>query len=125
MLTINTRNDKLAAAQVDFSSRGMLEGTCLGETLQTLIRELGSNVTSDNNNNNNNNNNEQNGPDGNGEGGPDGNGEGGADLDIGHNGDEDNGSPGPVDGPPILSEVILAHKRGIVFCSICYIGDPD
>ena len=36
MLTINTRNDKLATAQVDFLSRGMLSGTCLGETLHTL-----------------------------------------------------------------------------------------
>ena len=111
MLTINTRNDKLAAARVDFSSRGMLQGTCLGEALQLLSRALDSNIMSNNNDN------EQNGPDGNGEGG--------ADLDIEHNGDEENGSPGPVDGPPILSEVILAQKRGIVFHSIRYIGDPD
>jgi len=33
MLTINSRNDKLAAARVDFRSRGMLEGTCLSEAL--------------------------------------------------------------------------------------------
>ena len=32
MLIINTRNDKLAAARVDFASRGMLRGTCLGVT---------------------------------------------------------------------------------------------
>ena len=36
MLTINTRNDKLAAARNDFSSRGMLSGTCLSEALKSL-----------------------------------------------------------------------------------------
>ena len=29
MLTINSRNDKLAAARIDFQSHGMLDGTCL------------------------------------------------------------------------------------------------
>jgi hypothetical protein len=127
MLTINTRNDKLAAARVDFSSRGMLRGTCLGEVLQ-FWNNVSNNVNdndndygndndndsgnnndndSGNNNNNNNNNEEYNGPDGNGEGG--------SDLDIDDdNGDDNNGdgSPGPVDGPPVLSEVVLAQKRG-------------
>ena len=36
MLTINSRNDKLAAARVDFSSRGMLNGSCLSEALEKL-----------------------------------------------------------------------------------------
>jgi len=60
MLTINTRNNKLAAARVDFTSRGMLEGTCLGEALQLWCRELG--VDGDNDNNK-----EFGGPDGNGD----------------------------------------------------------
>jgi len=36
MLTINTRNDKLAAARIDFLARGMLDGTCLGKVLHAL-----------------------------------------------------------------------------------------
>ena len=40
MLLINQRLDKLAAAQVDFQKRGMLEGTCLLHTLQ-LMSKLG------------------------------------------------------------------------------------
>ena len=105
MLTINTRNDKLAAARVDFSSRGMLRGTCLGEVLQ-LWNNVSNNVN-DNDNDNDNDNEEYNGPDGNGEGG--------SDLDIDDNNGDDNngdGAPGPVDGPPVLSEVVLAQKRG-------------
>src|SRR6266540_4349201 len=38
MLVTNQRLDHLAAARVDFSSRGMLQGTCLGSTLQALGR---------------------------------------------------------------------------------------
>jgi hypothetical protein len=38
MLVTNQRLDQLAAARVDFSSRGMLQGTCLGSTLQALGR---------------------------------------------------------------------------------------
>jgi hypothetical protein len=117
MLTINTRNDKLAAARVDFSSRGMLEGTCLGEILQLWNHDLGNNTSNNNNNDTNdadNDNDEH--------GGPDGNGEGGGDLSIDHDGDDDddNESPGPVDGPPILSEVVLARKRGNKSLSTCY-----
>ena len=44
MLTINSQNDKLAAAWVDFQSCGMLEGTCLGEALNSLTSD--SNNTS-------------------------------------------------------------------------------
>ena len=36
MLVTNQRLDQLAAAQVDFSSRNMLQGTCLGSTLEAL-----------------------------------------------------------------------------------------
>ena len=36
MLATNTQNDQLMAAQADFESHGMLEGTCLGEMLHTL-----------------------------------------------------------------------------------------
>jgi hypothetical protein len=103
MLTINTRNDKLAAARIDFSSRGMLEGTCLGETLQLWNHDLGSSTHNDTCDN-------DNGDDE--QSGPDGNGEPGNDLDIGYD-NEDDGPPGPADGPSILSEVVLARKRGI------------
>ena len=36
MLTVNSRMDKLAAARIDFKSRGMLEGTCLSDILQRI-----------------------------------------------------------------------------------------
>jgi hypothetical protein len=36
MLTTNQRLDKLAASQVDFANRGMLEGTCLSSVLNEL-----------------------------------------------------------------------------------------
>ena len=36
MLLTNQRLDKLAAACVDFTDRGMLEGTCLSETFKTI-----------------------------------------------------------------------------------------
>jgi hypothetical protein len=97
MLTINTRNDKLAAARIDFSSRGMLQGTCLGQALQ-LWRH---GPDSDMNNNRNDEHNDL-----------DGNGEGGRDLDIEQDHNEDDGSPGAVDGPSVLSEVVLAQKKG-------------
>jgi len=104
MLTINTRNDKLAAARDDFSSRGMLKGTCLGEALQLWLPDLGTNIgdlddedeTSD----------------------PDGNGEGGNDLDLDNEGD---GPTGPVDGPPVFSEVVLAQRKGIKSYNISHI----
>ena len=104
MLTINTHNDKLAAAQVDFSSRGMLQGTCLGEVLRSLQDSLAteaSGALSDEDE----------------PSGPDGNGEDGYDLDLDYEDNEDNGSPGPVDGPPIFSEVVLVLRRGKSFLS--------
>jgi hypothetical protein len=36
MLLTNQRLDKLAAAYVDFTDRGMLDGTCLSEALKTI-----------------------------------------------------------------------------------------
>lgn len=104
MLTINTRGDKLAAARADFSSRGMLQGTCLGEALQLLRSDLDTGASED----------DEDEPDE--FSGPDGNGEHGADLDLDHGGDDDNGSPGPVDGPSVFSEVTLAQKKGNKFC---------
>jgi hypothetical protein len=95
MLVINSRNSKLATARADFLSRGMLHGTCLGEALHNSLSTDASNP---------------NDPDE--FSSPDGNGEGGYDLDLDNDEGEDNGSPGPVDGPPIFSEVILAQKKG-------------
>ena len=98
ILTINTRNDKLAAARVDFLSRGMLEGTCLYETLHALSRDQDDNV----------------------DGGstsisdPDG-GDLNPDLDGESHHDEDDLS-GPVDGPVIVSEVSLGLKKGTHVC---------
>jgi hypothetical protein len=37
MLLTNQRLDKLAAARVDFSARGMLRGSCLGETYRSFL----------------------------------------------------------------------------------------
>lgn len=101
MLAINLRNDKLAAAQVDFTTRGMLRGTCLGEALRLWRQGLEADGSSDSDDED-----EYNGPDGNGETGHD--------LDLNGEGNEDD-PPGPVDGPPIFSEVILALRRGLVF----------
>lgn len=98
MLTINTRNDKLAAVQVDFSSCGMLQGTCLGKALRLQHRDPDSDVGDDYDNE---------------FSGPDGNGESGNDLDVDHEDNEDDRSPGLVDGPPILSKVVLAEKKGL------------
>ena len=42
MLLTNQRLDKLAAANVDFTERGMLEGTCLSDTLKTIGRSYSS-----------------------------------------------------------------------------------
>lgn len=92
MLTINTRNDKLAAARTNFSSRGMLGNTCLGEALKKLRRSLDdedSNTDED----------------------PDSSSEDGQDPDADEE-EEEEDRTGPVDGPPALSKVVLAQKRG-------------
>ena len=92
MLTINTRNDKLAAARNDFSSRGMLDGTCFGKALKNLQNSLRN-------------------PN-NGDGYEDNHSD--CDSDDGQNldADEDEDETGPVAGPPGLSQVALALKRG-------------
>ena len=92
MLTINTRNDKLAAARNDFSSHGMLSGTCLGEALKSLRdpprdiddgnSDVGNNSYCDSDD--------------------------GQDPDVNEDGD----GSGPVAGPPGMSEVTLALKQG-------------
>ena len=108
MLVINTRNDKLAAARVDFTSRGMLHGTCLGEALRLWNQTLSTEADDPSDDED-----EYSGPDGNGEDGCD------LDLDnqvpgLDNEHTEDNDPPGPVDGPAILSEVTLAVRRGLV-----------
>jgi hypothetical protein len=40
MLVTNQRLDKLAATQVDFTSHGMLNGTCLSAALKALCKFL-------------------------------------------------------------------------------------
>jgi len=92
MLVINTRNDKLAAARIDFSSRGMLNGTCLSEALNKLQNTL-EDVEDDTIST---------------EDDLDLSTEDGQDLDA----DEEEDMTGAVDGPPTLSEVTLAQKRG-------------
>ena len=100
MLIINTRNDKLAAARVDFTSRGMLHGTCLGEALRLWHQGLEASDSSEDVEDD--------------SSGPDGNGEDGCDLDLNGEVNEDDVPPGPVDGPPIFSEVTLALRRGLI-----------
>jgi hypothetical protein len=103
MLIVNTRNNQLAAARADFSSRGMLHGTCLSKAVR-LWKDL--NAGGDDADNQ---------EDEDDSSGPDGNGEPGYDLDFDDGDkDEDDGSPGPVDGPPIFSEVVLAQNKGII-----------
>ena len=101
MLVINMRNDKLAAACIDFASRGMLRRTCLGEALQLWCQDRG--IEADD-------------PldDEDESSGPDGNGQGSCDLDLNNKDNNDNTPPGPVDSPPVLSEVVLAPRRGTV-----------
>lgn len=95
MLSINTRNDKLTAARTDFSSRGMLNGTCLGEVLERL-----QNMSED----------ADHSDDEEMDGGLDCDCDEGWDLDADEDGDED--GTGPVDGSSTLSEVALARKPG-------------
>ena len=51
--------------------------------------------------------------DNNGLSGPDGNGESGHDLDLNNNNKKDDGLPSPVDAPPIFSEVVVTHRKGV------------
>ena len=118
MLIINTRNDKLAAMRVDFASRGMLSGTCLGEAIRLFasdpsgnedepssqdgIREVGRDLDLDNDDGGDNNGGDDND-------GDDNDGGGGNNNDI---------PPGPVDRPLIFSEVTLTLRRGMCIQSI-------
>jgi hypothetical protein len=93
MLITNTRNDKLSAARIDFSSRGMLESTCLGEALERLWNTP-ENIDDSNEND---------------DDISDSDSDEGQDLNV----DEDEEEPaGLVDRAPISSEVALAQKRG-------------
>ena len=84
MLVINTRNDKLAAARVDFHERNMLNGTCLSEALKKC--RSGNDDADDDLEDNH-----------------------GYDLGA----DEDEDLTGPVDDElPVLSKVSLARKPG-------------
>jgi hypothetical protein len=95
MLTTNSRNDKLTAAHADFSTCGMLNGTCLGEALRRLC-DPDEGITGD-------------GDDVEDDLIEDGN--SGRDLDADED-EEEEEATGPVDGSPILSEASLALKRG-------------
>ena len=100
MLVANTRNDQLTAARADFVSRGMLEGTCLGEVLHSLSSDqdnIDNEASEDTSLNLN-----------------------GEDPDPNLDGRSDHGmddSSGPYDGPPILGEVTLAMKKGMFICN--------
>ena len=115
MLLINTCHDKLAATRADFSARGMLHRTCLGDAIQLWKEEASIEDVIDLDNNNE-------------LSGPNGNGESGIDLDLesdnnnnnsdgnSHDGSSDSdSSPGSVNDPPVFSEVVLAQKRGTWF----------
>ncbi|KAF9780987.1 hypothetical protein BJ322DRAFT_1112381 [Thelephora terrestris] len=102
MLTINTWNDKLAAARVDFSTRGMLNGSCLSEALQELHDSLeGSTSGSDDaesvlvSNNH-------------------------SDDDYSQdlNADDDKEEAGPIDGPSMMSWLFLFYQEGPAFAGV-------
>jgi hypothetical protein len=113
MLTINMRNDKMAAARADFSSRGMLQGTCLGEALKLLHHDSDNDLNINRDNNGEDNNDHDSGGDNDGDDNDDHDGNCNGDNDRdGDSDDNDEDAPGPVDGPSILSEVILALKKG-------------
>ena len=89
MLVTNTRNDKLAAARIDFLSRGMLTGTCLGEALERVRDDPDGHVSDS---------------EAGAASGDDNGEERGSDTGEGESG------AGPVDEPFVLSKVILALK---------------
>lgn len=96
MLMINTQNNKLAATWTNFLSCGMLDGTCLNETLCVLSSNPDNTDTGTDTDTNTNTNSDSDGD--------------GLDLDADDHNDD---LCGPVDGPPILSEVVLASKKGM------------
>ena len=106
ILTINTRNDKLAAARINFSFHGMLNGTCLSEALRT------TGYSSDQHDGDASDNQTSVSPSGRepGVNSDDNNREG-----RGSDADEGEGQTGSTDEGFVLSEVILAQKRGRYF----------
>ena len=101
MLTINTRNNKLAAARANFTSQGMLHGTSLGEALRSRHHDPGVAAGGSLNNEDDPN-------------GLRGGGDEVRDLDLDNGNNEENVPPDLVERPPIFSEVILALKKGLV-----------
>ena len=91
MLVTNTRNDKLAATQIDFLSHGMLTGTCLGEALERVCDDPDGHVSDSE------------------AGAASGNDNG---EEQGSDTSEGEGGTGPVDEPFVLSKVILTLKKG-------------
>ena len=97
MLKTNERLDKLAAARVDFTGRGMLQGTCLSETLQQILDRL-SDADED-------------AGEGDEDGQADGEAEGVEGRDAEDGGDEEEGD-GAVDGPRVEAFTALAQRPG-------------
>jgi hypothetical protein len=122
MLLTNQRLDKLAASRVDFTERGMLQGTCLqnmnirlalGSTYLSLCIGINLNLvpgddpTDSHNQTNDDNGNDDDGDDGGG-GGDDGDGDSGG----GDEGDGDDDDDGVVAGPTTPAHVIMGKTIG-------------
>ena len=112
MLIINSHISRLTAAQIDFTSWGTLQGTCLGEALQKWHQNLNSNLSDSDSEDN-------------GFSGPDGNGESGSDLDLDSENDDYEELCGVVpdsNSPPcctaFLDTQILAFVGVTVKCSV-------
>ncbi len=94
MFSTNQRTDKLAAVRVDFTDRGMLEGSCLSDAMQAFLSlalgddELDSDELEDGEF-------EEEQPEGN------------AIVDGG-----DSEEDGAVEGPKVLGDVSLAKRPG-------------
>lgn len=115
MLLTNQRLDKLAASRVDFTERGMLQGTCLqnmnirlalGSTYLSLCIGINLNlVPGDDPTDSHNQTNDDNGNDDDGDGGGDeGDGDGGD--------DDDDDDDGVVAGPTTPAHVIMGKTIG-------------
>ena len=117
MIKTNERLDKLAAARVDFTERGMLEGSCLWHEFNRLtmlasgdsIENSSSNNDSDDDDSDTDTDSDDSDTDSN-----DDNSDGHSQNYSNHSAGEDDGGNdcGPVDGPPIYNEVVLAKRRG-------------
>lgn len=125
MLVINERNDKLAAADLDFRSRGMLIGSCLEGTLKGLAEGVGDESDSDEDRSDSDEGEDSNlrledfdaapemGTSRNIDEGP------GEDTQMGTSGGEGDGAEcGPVDGDTLYNEVFLACKKGVSSLSL-------